>query len=253
MSNRLLTVEHLSKSFPRRDGSRQEAVRDVSFQLEQGETLGIVGGSGSGKSTLARLVTRLIAPDAGRILLAGQDITRLKGRPLRQVQCRMQMVFQSPAGSFDPRQTLVHAVAEPLCCQGMPRRLAVGRARSLLEQCGLPADLADRRPGQVSGGQCQRAAIARALTIGPRLLVCDEATSALDATVQQQILDLLRQLRSQCGLAFLFICHDLAVVQQFCDRVLVLYGGRMVEDGPVAEVLAHPRNAYTRALIDAAW
>lgn len=252
MSFPLLQVEHLTKNFPVGGTGGLDAVRDVSFELRQGEALGIVGGSGSGKSTLARLVTRLISPTAGRILLDGREITRLRGRALRQVYRSVQMVFQSPADSFDPRQTLLSGVAEPLRNAGLSRRAANARAQALLTQCGLEAGLSLRLPRQVSGGQCQRAAIARALAIGPRLLVCDEATSALDVTVQQQILSLLGSLQRECGLSFLLISHDLALVQQFCSRVLVLQQGQVVEQGPVDRVLASPRHPYTRALIQAA-
>lgn len=248
----LLQAEHLTKVFPRRGAGTLDAVRDVSFSLCQGEALGIVGGSGSGKSTLARLVTRLIDPTAGRIFLDGRDITRAKGRALRPVCRSIQMVFQSPADSFDPRQTLLTGVAEPLRNAGLSRAGAEARALALMEQCGLAPDLAGRLPRQVSGGQCQRAAIARALAIGPRLLVCDEATSALDVTVQGQILDLLQSLRTECGLAFLFISHDLALVERFCSRVLVLHDGCAVEQGPVEQILSRPQHPYTRALIEAA-
>lgn len=255
MTTPLLEVRGLTRTFPpaRPGAAALDAVRDVGFTLARGEALGIVGGSGSGKSTLARLVTRLLDPDAGQIRLAGQDITRARGAALRAVYARVQMVFQSPAASFDGRCTLLQAVAEPLRNAGVPRRAAEARALALLAACGLDADTARRLPGQVSGGQCQRAAIARALAVGPQLLVCDEATSALDVTVQRQIVALLEQLRTEGGLALLFISHDLALVQQVCSRVIVLQNGRIVEQGPVAEVLTRPQHPYTRALIEAAW
>ena len=247
----LLETKGLTKVYARPGGSR-EAVHQVSFRLDPGEALAVVGGSGCGKSTLARLVTRLTDPTAGEILLNGRPITHLRGGALRQVRRQVQMVFQTPAASFDPRQTLADVVAEPLRNAGLARRQANARALALLAECGLDPALGSRRAAEVSGGQCQRAAIARALAIGPRLLVCDEITSALDVTVQQQILALLAKLRAECGLSFLFISHDLALVQQFCDRVLVMQDGRLVEEGPVTQVLTRPRHPATRALIDAA-
>lgn len=247
----LLETKGLTKVYARRGGGR-EAVHQVSFRLDPGEALAVVGGSGCGKSTLARLVTRLTDPTAGEILLNGRPITHLRGGALRQVRRQEQMVFQTPAASFDPRQTLADAVAEPLRNAGLSRRQANARALALLAECGLDPALGSRRAAEVSGGQCQRAAIARALAIGPQLLVCDEITSALDVTVQQQILTLLAKLRAECGLSFLFISHDLALVQQFCDRVLVMQDGRLVEEGPVTQVLTRPRHPATRALIDAA-
>lgn len=247
----LLETKGLTKVYARRGGSR-EAVHQVSFRLAPGEALAVVGGSGCGKSTLARLVTRLTDPTAGEILLNGRPITHLRGGALRQVRRQVQMVFQTPAASFDPRQTLADAVAEPLRNAGLARRQANARALALLAEFGLDPALGSRRAAEVSGGQCQRAAIARALAIGPQLLVCDEITSALDVTVQQQILALLARLRAECGLSFLFISHDLALVQQFCDRVLVMQDGRLVEEGPVTQVLTRPRHPATQALIDAA-
>ena len=164
----------------------------------------------------------------------------------------MQMVFQTPTDSFDPRRTLGDGIGESLRNIGMSRKETREEVERLLGKCGLPADFADRYPHQVSGGQCQRAAIARALAVKPRLLICDEATSALDVTVQKEILELLNELRSQQGnsLSILFICHDISLVQQFCDRVLVMYHGSIVEEGIPNEVIGHPKNAYTQRLID---
>lgn len=249
----ILEARGLTMAFPRRGREELEAVHDVSFRLERGQALGVVGGSGSGKSTLARLLVRLLDPTAGTLLLDGRDVTRARGAQLRQVWRSVQMVFQSPAASFDPRRTLLSAVAEPLQNAGLSRRDAGRQALALLERCGLDAALAGRLPRQVSGGQCQRAAIARTLAAGPRVLVCDEVTSALDVTVQRQILDLLQTLRREQRLSFVFISHDLAVVQQFCSHLLVLHQGRAVEQGSVDRLLAHPQDPYTRALIDAAW
>lgn len=238
----ILSVRELTKTFSRPGQGKQTAVNGVSFDLRPGERLGIIGESGSGKTTVANLVTRLLDADGGRILLDGEDITSVTGRDLRRVYRKIQMVFQTPAESFDPRRTLGDGVGESL--RGLSRREAV----RLMERCGLPGEFARRYPHEVSGGQCQRAAIARALAMGPKVLICDEATSALDVTVQKEILDLLRGLEGD--LAILFICHDISLVQQFCHRVLVMHRGEIVEQGTPDEVICRPQHAYTRHLID---
>lgn len=248
----IIKVENLTKVFSRSGQEDFTAVNDISFSLNPGECLGIIGESGSGKTTLVNLITRLLDATEGSILLDGADITQLKGRELRKVYRKMQMVFQTPTDSFDPRRTLGDGIGESLRNIGMSRKETCEEVERLLGKCGLPADFADRYPHQVSGGQCQRAAIARALAVKPKLLICDEATSALDVTVQKEILELLNELRSQQGnsLSILFICHDISLVQQFCDRVLVMYHGSIVEEGTPNEVIGHPKNAYTQRLID---
>lgn len=248
----ILSVRELTKTFFRRGQGEQMAVSGVSFDLWPGECLGIIGESGSGKTTVANLVTRLLDADGGRILLDGEDITAVTGRDLRRVYRKMQMVFQTPAESFDPRRTLGDGVGESLRSSGLSAREARREAARLMERCGLPEEFAQRYPHEVSGGQCQRAAIARALAIGPKVLICDEATSALDVTVQKEILDLLRTLRGRegQGLAILFICHDISLVQQFCHRVLVMHRGEIVEQGTPDDVICRPKDAYTRQLID---
>ena len=248
----LLEVKDLNKTFPAKGEGALAAVRHVTFQLHAGETLGIVGESGSGKSTLAKLVARLLDATSGTISLGGRDITAARGRELRRVYRDLQMVFQMPAGSFDPRRTIGYGVGESLRNSGLSKPQAERQVAQLLEQCGLPGAFAGRYPHELSAGQCQRAAIARALAIRPKLLICDEATSALDVTVQQQIVMLLTQLRAETGLSFLFICHNLALVQSFCDRVLVMHEGQVVETGTPEEVIASPRSEYTRNLLDAA-
>ena len=248
----ILKVENLTKVFSRSGQDAFTAVNDISFSLNPGECLGIIGESGSGKTTLVNLITRLQDATSGSIVLDGKDITHLKGKELRKVYRKMQMVFQTPTDSFDPRRTLGDGIGESLRNIGMSRKETREEVERLLGKCGLPADFADRYPHQVSGGQCQRAAIARALAVKPRLLICDEATSALDVTVQKEILELLNELRSQQGnsLSILFICHDISLVQQFCDRVLVMYHGSIVEEGVPDTVIGHPQNAYTQRLID---
>lgn len=247
----LLEVEEIYKTFLINGKEKFTAVDGVSFKLYPGEILGIVGQSGSGKSTVAKAVARLIDVDSGSIKIEGEDITRAKNRQLKSFYRRLQMVFQSPAGSFNPRCTLGSGISESLINSGLSRTEALAKAEELLVQCGLPAKFSRRYPHEVSGGQCQRAAIARALAIEPKILLCDEATSALDATVQKQIIELLGSLQEKTGMAYIFICHNLALVQQFCQRVLVMHEGKVVEEGTPDAVIMHPQSAYTRKLVEA--
>ena len=249
MAEIILKADHLKKIFVSGKKSTT-AVDDVSFELARGECLGIVGESGSGKSTIARMLTHLESITEGQIFLKGKDITHIRGRALREIYQDMQMVFQMPMESFDPRCTLGDGIGESLRNMGITRAETRKRVENLLERCGLDKEYADRYPHQVSGGQCQRAAIARALAVSPEILICDEATSALDVTVQKQILDLLTELKQKENLSFLLICHDLALVQEFCDRVLVLYHGKTVECGTPDEIINHPKMEYTKKLID---
>ncbi len=244
----ILKVSGLTKTFSRQGQADFTAVKNISFDLFPGECLAIIGESGSGKTTAVNMIARLVDVTSGSIFLDGEDITRLKGKPLREVYRTMQMVFQTPADSFDPRRTLGDGIGESLRNAGLSRKETREKVEALLKDCGLPPEYADRYPHQVSGGQCQRAAIARALAMGPKVLICDEATSALDVTVQKEILDLLRGLEGD--LAILFICHDISLVQQFCHRVLVMHRGEIVEQGTPDEVICRPQHVYTRHLID---
>ena len=249
--NTLLEAEHLTKVFTQRGKESFKAVDDVSFSLKAGETLGIVGESGSGKSTLAKMITRLTDITEGILKFQGKDITKLKQRQLKDVYGKIQMVFQNPVGSFDPRRTLGDGIGESLRNRGMKKTEVAKRVKELLEQCGLAEEFAGRYPHEVSGGQCQRAAIARALAIEPKVLICDEATSSLDVTIQKQIMELLEDLKDTHGLSFIFICHNLALVQSFCDKVLVLSEGKVVENGKPDDIINEPQEAYTKKLVDA--
>lgn len=249
MSETILKAEHLKKVFT--SGKKTfTAVDDVSFELKKGQCLGIVGESGSGKSTIARMITGLEHMTEGAVILLGKDITDLKAKEMRKVYRDIQMVFQMPVESFDPRRTLGDGIMESLRNMGMSVREAKKRAGELLIRCGLTPEFAARYPHEVSGGQCQRVAIARALAVGPLVLICDEATSSLDVTVQKQVLNLLQELKEKEGLSLLMISHDLALVQAFCDEVLVLYQGKTVEMGTPDEIINHPCSEYTRILMD---
>lgn len=247
----VLELQEVTKVFSGRKGAQVRALDRVSFCIEEGESVGLIGLSGSGKSTVANAVCRFIDVTSGRILLRGCDITEARGKALRQAYKEVQMVFQSPRSSFDPRRTLGDGVGECLKNGGIGKDERRERVRALLERCGLPAAAADWYPHEVSGGQCQRAAIARALAAQPRLLVCDEATSALDVMAQRQILKLLLGLKAEGRLQLLFITHNLAVAQQCCDRLVVMDKGRIVEEGRTDDVVCRPQSEYTRRLIEA--
>lgn len=246
----LLSVSGLGKQFAGSPGA-PAAVADVSFELARGTTVSLVGESGSGKSTTARMILRLETPSAGTVLYAGDDVHRKDALGLRQYRRRVQVVYQNPYASLDPRFTLEQIISEPL------RAFAIGdrqsqrrRASDLLARVGLSVGLLDSRPEQLSGGQRQRVAIARALAVEPELLVLDEPLSALDASVQRQILELLAELQRELGLSYLFISHDLAVVRQISDQVVVMQAGRVVEQGPGEQVFGNPASEYTRRLLE---
>ena len=247
----ILDVKDLTKNFYK-NKQLFTAVNHISFQLRQGECLGLVGESGCGKSTTVKMLTHLLKPDSGEILLEGTEIQHLKGKALKKLYTEIQMVFQIPQDSFDPRRTLGDSIMESMRNHNVSRKEAQNRLGQLLQQVELPPELADRYPNQVSGGQCQRAAMARALAVHPKILICDEATSALDVTVQAQIIELLKRLQQEMDLSILLISHDLALVQHLCDRVLVMYQGNIVEQGTPDRVINAPENDYTKMLIEAA-
>ena len=248
---KLLEVENLKTQFFTQDGV-VKAVDGVSFSLDRGETLGIVGESGSGKSTLARCVSRLIDPTDGEVWLDGVEIGRLSTRQLRPYRRRVQVVFQDPYRSLNPRRTIGKSIVEGPMNYGVGRDEAWRRARDLMELVGIEPRVLDRYPHEFSGGQRQRIAIARALAMEPDLLVADEAVSALDVSVQSQVLDLLENIRQRLGLSILFITHDLRVAARLCDSLAVMLNGRVVEHGRAADVFANPQHDYTRALFAAA-
>jgi peptide/nickel transport system ATP-binding protein len=252
----VLEADALGKVYRERSffGSVREvaAAQDVTLTLRKGRTLGIVGESGSGKSTVARCIVRLIDPTSGGIRLAGNEISSLPRRLLQPHRKRIQIIFQDPYRSLNPRVTIGETIAEGPINYGMPRGDALAKARELLELVDLPPDAISRYPHQFSGGQRQRIAIARALALDPDVLVADEAVSALDVSVQAQVLELLDEIQTRLGIALLFITHDLRVAAQICDDVAVMQKGRIVEQGPAAQVLTNPQQAYTRALLDAA-
>jgi len=255
----LLEVRSLGVRFANRSGflasSRTftDAVRDVSFSLQRGQTLGIVGESGSGKTTLGRAILCLVTPSSGSVLLDGVDITRAHGAARRRLRKRMQIVFQDPGSSLNPRMRVGEIVAEPLVVHRVfPSTFAAfPEVVSLLERCGLDADAATRYPHEFSGGQRQRVAIARAIALRPDLIICDEPTSALDVSVQAQILNLLGDLQRDLGLAYVFISHDMGVISHVAHRVGVMHAGSLVEIGDRDQVLLAPRHEYTRALLAA--
>jgi oligopeptide transport system ATP-binding protein len=254
----LLEVVDLKTHFPIRRGVLQrtvgwvKAVDGVTFHLHKGETLGLVGESGCGKTTVGRTILRLLPATAGKVVFEGKSVFEQGASSMRELRRHMQIIFQDPGGSLNPRMRVGRIVGEPLEVHG----LASGdqlreRVESLLERCGLWKAAADRYPHEFSGGQRQRIGIARALALQPRLIVCDEPTSALDVSIQSQILNLLSDLQDEFGLAYLFISHDMAVIHHVCDRIAVMWNGQIVEEGTRDEVIERPKHNYTRALLSA--
>ncbi len=254
----ILRVEGVTKHFPLKrsarrsgDGPAIRAVDGVDLSIPPGTTLGLVGESGSGKSTLARLVLRLMPVTAGRVYFEGADVTSEKGRSLRELRPRMQLVFQDPYSSFDPMATVLDSVMEPLHAHGKTKQECEARAAELFDLVGLSTQYLHRHPRELSGGQLQRAGVARALAPEPSLVVLDEPVSALDVSTQAQVINLLADLQDELGIAFLFIAHDLAVVRHVSDRIAVMYLGQIVEEGPADALYDAPTHPYTHALLSA--
>jgi oligopeptide/dipeptide ABC transporter ATP-binding protein len=253
----LLRVENLTKTFDSGGGwfNRAKSARvvtDVSFSLQRGEVFALVGESGSGKTTIGRMLLRLIEPDTGTITFDGMDVRSLPPAELRRLRRRIQIIFQDPFGSLDPRVRIGAAIAEPITLHGLrPANQVKDRVAELLSLVGLDAAHAQRYPHEFSGGQRQRVAIARALAVEPELIVCDEPVSALDLSIQAQVVNLLGELRSRLGVSYIFISHDMAVVRHLASHVGVLYAGRLVEVGPAETIFADPRHPYTRMLLAA--
>ena len=243
----ILQVNHVSKIF-KKENQTIEALRDISFSVKEGESLGILGGSGSGKSTLARIIAGLLLPDQGTIQVGKQEAKNSEWKK----RSHLQMVFQSPRAAFDPRWTLGKSLIEGLLQKGCSLSEAKALAVRSLVRCQLTEEYMSKYPHQVSGGECQRASIARAIAWKPDILICDEITSALDATIQKEILELLLQLKQEEHLTLLVITHHMGLAQKLCDTLLILHHGHMVEYGNVDTVLHHPQDPYTKRLLEAA-
>jgi oligopeptide transport system ATP-binding protein len=254
----LLEVSDLQMHFPIRRGFLQrvvghvKAVDGVSFRIGRGETLGLVGESGCGKTTVGRTILRLVPATGGEVRYRGEAVFRQPAESMRRLRREMQIIFQDPAGSLNPRMRVGAIVGEPLEVHGLARGEALrGRVEELLVRCGLWKQAADRYPHEFSGGQRQRIGIARALALEPKLIVCDEPTSALDVSIQSQILNLLKDLQQDFGLSYLFISHDMAVIHHVCDRIAVMHNGRIVEEGDRDQIINRPAHPYTQALLSA--
>lgn len=259
MTEPLLDVRHLKKYFPvysgifRRQNGEVKAVDDINFTIDSGDVLGLVGESGSGKSTAGRAAIRLIEPTAGEVYFLGKSLLDLPKKQLKEMRKNIQMVFQSPYASLNPRKTIGEAIGEGLLYHNLvkDRREQIEKVAETLSLVGLSPDLMNRYPHQFSGGQQQRICIGRAIAMHPKLIVCDEAVSALDVSVQAQVLNLLAELKERMGLSYLFISHDLSVIRHLCDRVIVMYLGKIMESASTEELFTNPKHPYTQALLSA--
>ena len=252
MAENILEVKHLKKYFKTARGTLH-AVDDVSFTIEKGKTLGIVGESRCGKSTTGRAILRLLEPTDGQVIFNGQDITALSSSKMRQMRRDMQIIFQDPFSSLDPKKTVSQTIAEPIIENKIlkDKKAIDARVRELMATVGLAERLVNAYPHELDGGRRQRIGIARALAMEPKFIVCDEPVSALDVSIQAQILNLLQELKEQMGLTFIFITHDLSVVNHFADEIAVMYLGQLIEKAPTEELFDHPVHPYTRALLSA--
>lgn len=252
MAENILEVKHLKKYFKTARGTLH-AVDDVSFTIEKGKTLGIVGESGCGKSTTGRAILRLLEPTDGQVIFNGQDITALSSSKMRQMRRDMQIIFQDPFSSLDPKKTVSQTIAEPIIENKIlkDKKAIDARVRELMATVGLAERLVNAYPHELDGGRRQRIGIARALAMEPKFIVCDEPVSALDVSIQAQIPNLLQELKEQMGLTFIFITHDLSVVNHFADEIAVMYLGQLIEKAPTEELFDHPVHPYTRALLSA--
>ena len=252
MAENILEVKHLKKYFKTARGTLH-AVDDVSFTIEKGKTRGLVGESGCGKSTTGRAILRLLEPTDGQVIFNGQDITALSSSKMRQMRRDMQIIFQDPFSSLDPKKTVSQTIAEPIIENKIlkDKKAIDARVRELMATVGLAERLVNAYPHELDGGRRQRIGIARALAMEPKFIVCDEPVSALDVSIQAQILNLLQELKEQMGLTFIFITHDLSVVNHFADEIAVMYLGQLIEKAPTEELFDHPVHPYTRALLSA--
>jgi len=253
----ILKVENLNKVYILKSAfkvkGKVEALREVSFSLNENEVLGIIGESGSGKSTLAYIIAGLIKPDSGKVFFKGEDLLSLY-RTSRKIRQKIQIIFQDPYNTLNPRYTVYQTIAEPLLVHRIcPRRDVKEKVIHVIESVGLQSDYLNKYPHQLSGGERQRVAIARAIILKPQVLICDEPTSNLDLSIQAQILNLLLNIKNQRGLSILFITHDINIASIISQRVIVLYKGRIVEEGNVDEILSNPRNSYTKTLLSASF
>jgi oligopeptide/dipeptide ABC transporter ATP-binding protein len=248
----LLDVRHISKTFDGQNGAKVQAVSDVSFSMNEGEVLGVVGESGCGKSTLGQTILRLIEPDSGEVVFRGIDLAKASKTQLNLCRRDIQIIFQDPFGSLNPRHKVGYIIREPLIVHRINNRAEQeARVAELFDLVGLPKDSGDRYPHEFSGGQRQRIAIARALALNPKLIIADESVSALDVSIQSQILNLIADLRQKLGLSIIFISHDLSVIRHLSDRIAVMYLGQIVEIGTASQIIQNPRHPYTKALLAA--